>query len=76
MWRDDRGRHGLGHTASWFEGQNGGGFLHVTEGDAGVEGSGDEGVAKGVGSDRWRSRPARDVADDAGGGVTVESGAV
>ena len=50
-----------------------GGFLDVTEGDAGVEGGGDERVTQGVGSDSFRDPgTAGDATHDAGGGVTVE----
>jgi hypothetical protein len=52
-------------------------LLHVAEGDAGVESSGDEAVAQGVRADSFRdSGAAGDTPDDPGGGMTVESGAM
>ncbi len=54
-----------------------GGLLHVAEGDAGVEGGGDEGVAQGVGADRFGDPgPAGDAAHHPPGGVTVETAPV
>ncbi|MDP9386926.1 MAG: hypothetical protein M3Q48_03105 [Actinomycetota bacterium] len=51
-----------------------GGFLHVTEGDAGVEGGGDEGVSEGVRPDPLVDAVlAGEAAHDVPGGVAVEA---
>ena len=50
-----------------------GGFLDIAERDAGVEGSGDERVAEGVGSDALGDPgPSGDAAHDPTGRVTVD----
>jgi hypothetical protein len=54
-----------------------GGFLHVAEGDSGVESGGDECVPQGVGADLLGNPGAAgDAADDPGGAVPVQPAAV
>ncbi len=54
-----------------------GGLLHVSQGNPGVEGGGDEGVTQGVGPHPLGDAgPSGQASHDAPGGVAVEAGTV